>query len=72
MRSPYAIPDITANIIYDSEHFQLPSDIFENAVYEALNDLIDDFAENPQKYLKASHESKIDHIANNYLASWKK
>ena len=38
-----SLPDITANIIHDSEHYQLPSDIFEDLVFQALNDLIDDF-----------------------------
>ena len=37
------LTEITANIIHDSEHYLLPSDIFEKAVLEAINDLIDDF-----------------------------
>ena len=35
------LTDITANIIYDSEHYLLPSDIFEDAILGAINDLID-------------------------------
>ena len=64
-----AIADITANIIYDSEYSQLPSDIFESAVMEAINDLIDDFALNPDSYLKSKHLKRIDAIADEYLNS---
>lgn len=64
-----SLPDITANLIQDSEHFQLPSDIFEDLIYQALNDLIDDFAQNPAYYLKPPHETAITCIANNYLNS---
>ncbi len=38
-----SLADITDNIIQDSEHYLLPSDIFEKAILEAINDLIDDF-----------------------------
>ncbi len=62
-----SIPDITANLIHDSEHYQLPSDIFENAVLEAINDLIDDFADCPDRYLKPKHKQQIDKIAAEYL-----
>ena len=37
-----SLADLTANIIYDSEHYLLPSDIFEDAILGAINDLIDD------------------------------
>ena len=61
------VADTSSNIIHDSEHYQLPSDIFENVVFEALNDLIDDFAINPDKYLKPKHKQQIDAIASQYL-----
>ena len=64
-----AIADITANIIYDSEYSQLPSDIFESAVMEAINDLVDDFALNPDSYLKSKHLKQIDDLAHEYLNS---
>ena len=62
-----SLPDITANIIHDSQHYLLPSNIFEGAVLEAINDLIDDFAINPDKYLKSKHLKQIDNIAAEYL-----
>jgi hypothetical protein len=64
------IPDITANIIHhSSEHYLLPSDIFENVTLQAVNDLIDHFALNPHQYLKPHHHSEIDRIADEYLNS---
>jgi hypothetical protein len=64
------IPDITANLIAASpDHYDLPPDIFESLVFEALNDLIDDFALNPHKYIQPCHETAIDSIAHQYLNS---
>ena len=64
-----SIPDITANYIHDSEHFQLPSDIFESLIFQAINDLIDEFAQHPEQYLKSHHQTAIDCIAHQYLNS---
>ena len=65
-----SLPDIAANLIYDNPELnQLPSDIFEDAVFEALNDLIDEFAQNPDKYLKPHHETQLNQIASEYLES---
>ena len=64
------LEDITANFIADStEHYQLPSDIFKNAIFEALNDLVDDFAQEPNRFVKTRHTQKIDSIAQAYLNS---
>lgn len=64
------IPDITTNIIHESsEHYLLPSDIFEDVILQAINDLIDDFALNPDQYLKPHHHSEINRIADEYLNS---
>jgi hypothetical protein len=65
-----SIPDLTANIIHNSaEHYLLPCDIFEDVILQAVNDLIDDFALNPDQYLKPHHQQQLDHIANEYLNS---
>ena len=64
-----SLPDITANLMVDSEHDQLPSDIFEDALFSALNDLIDNFAMNPNQYLKPHHQSAIERVADDYLNS---
>jgi hypothetical protein len=64
-----SLPDITANLVHDSEHYQLPSDIFEDLLFKALNELIDDFATDPDKYLKPHHQTQIDQIAHDYSES---
>ncbi|MBW4533701.1 MAG: hypothetical protein KME09_07155 [Pleurocapsa minor HA4230-MV1] len=61
------LADITANTIYNSEHNLLPSDIFEDVILQAINDLIDDFALDPHNYLKTHHQEQIDTIAHDYL-----
>ena len=63
------LEDITTNIIHDSEHFLLPSDIFEDAVFEAVNDLIDEFAQAPDRFLTSRHTQRLDDIAHAYLNS---
>ena len=63
-----SLPDITANLIYDHPELnQLPPNIFEDAVFKALNDLIDEFAQNPDRYLKPHHETQLEQIATEYL-----
>lgn len=64
-----SIADITANLIHDSEHYQLPSDIFESLVFQTINELIDDFAANPDNYLQPKHQQQIDSIAHQYTES---
>lgn len=64
-----SIPDITANLVVDSEHYLLPSPLFEGVLFEALSDLIDRFAQNPHQYLEPHHHQKIDRIAEEYLQS---
>ncbi|MGL5834257.1 MAG: hypothetical protein ACRC1Z_13630 [Waterburya sp.] len=62
-----SVPDITTNVIHDSRFNQLPSDIFESVIFQALNELIDDFALHPDKYLKPKHRSQIDALARDCL-----
>ena len=65
-----SLPDITASLIHDHPGlYQLPSDIFEDAVFQALNDLVDEFALNPNQYLKTKHHNQINAIAEEYLHS---
>ena len=64
-----SVRDIAANLIYGGEYHHLPSDIFEQLIIELINDLVDDLASDPQKYLKPHHETKIDRIAHQYLNS---
>ena len=64
-----SVSDIAANLIHNSEYNQLPSDIFESLVFQVINELVDDFATNPDKYLKPHHQTQIEFIARDYLNS---
>ena len=64
-----AVPDIAANLIYGSEYHHLPSDIFEALIVQLINDLVDDLASDPQKYLKPQHQTQIERITQDYLNS---
>lgn len=64
-----AVPDIAANLIYGGQYHQLPSDIFEQLIIELINDLVDDLASDPQKYLKPQHQTQIERITQDYLNS---
>lgn len=64
-----SLADITSNLIHDSEHHLLPSDLFENVLFEVIEDLIDDFALNPNQYLQPKHHDQINQIAEEYLNS---
>ena len=64
------LDDVTTNYIFDSpDYHNLPSDIFEGTLFDALNDLIDDFAMNTHRYIKPQHLDEIDRIAIEYLYS---
>ena len=64
------LDDVTANYIFDSpDYYNLPSDIFERTLFDALNGLIDDFATNTHRYIKPQHLDEIDRIAIEYLYS---
>lgn len=64
------LEDVTANFIAEStEHYQLPSDLFESVLFQAMNDLIDEFAQEPDRFVKNRHLKQIDSIAQAYLNS---
>lgn len=64
-----SVPDLAANLIYGSQYHHLPSDIFEDLVLRLINDLIDDLASDPQKYLQSHHQAEIERLAHHYLQS---
>ena len=64
-----ALPDITSNLVVDSQHYNLPPSLFEDLMFEALNDLVDKFALNPNHYLEPKHYEKMTAIAAEYLNS---
>ena len=77
----FCIDDIAENYIYQEEEYQqIPIKEIKEILFEGINDLIDDFAENPNKYLNhelsqrliklaAEHQESIDCDKYNYYAT---
>jgi hypothetical protein len=64
------LEDIAENFIYaESEYSQVPSFVLVPLMYEAINDLIDEFSTNPEKYISDRLRQKIDEAVSEYLAA---
>ncbi len=64
------LEDIAENFIYaESEYSHIPSFVLVPLMFEAINDLIDEFSTNPEKYVSNSLRQKIDETVNEYLAA---
>ena len=62
--------DIAENFIYaESEYSHVPSFVLVPLMYEAVNDLIDEFSTNPEKYIGDRLRQKIDEAVSEYLAA---
>ncbi len=63
------LEDIAENFIYaESEYSDVPPSVLIPLMFEAVNDLIDEFSSNPEKYINHSLRQKIDEAVNEYLA----
>ncbi|MGV2830776.1 hypothetical protein [Myxosarcina sp. GI1(2024)] len=63
------LEDIAENFIYaESEYSHVPSFVLVPLMFEAVNDLIDDFSTNPEKYIGDRLRAKIDETVREYLA----
>ncbi|MEL6500852.1 MAG: hypothetical protein AAFQ23_05540 [Cyanobacteria bacterium J06623_1] len=64
------LEDIASNFIYEeSEYSQVPPFIFIPLMFEAVNELIDQFSSSPEKYLSHALRQKIDEAVSEYLAA---
>ena len=64
------LEDIAENFIYaESEYSQVPSFVLVPLMFEAVNDLIDEFSNNPEKYISDRLREKIDKTVSEYLAA---
>jgi hypothetical protein len=64
------LEDIAENFIYaESEYSQVPSFVLVPIMFEAVNDLIDEFSTNPEKYVSDRLREKIDETVSDYLAT---
>ena len=64
------LEDIASNFIYaESEYSDVPPFVLIPLMFEAINDLIDEFSNSPEKYINKSLRQKIDETVNEYLAA---
>lgn len=64
------LEDIAENFIYaESEYSQVPPFVLVPIMFEAVNDLIDEFSTNPEKYISDRLKEKIDETVSEYLAA---
>ncbi len=61
------IDDMAENYIYQSEDYQnIPLEKIKEILLKAIDDLIDDFADNPNKYLKQNLSNQLIKLAAEY------
>ncbi len=64
------LEDIAENFIYaESEYSDVPPFVLIPLMFEAVNDLIDEFSNSPEKYINHSLRQKLDETVNEYLAA---
>ena len=64
------LEDIAENFIYaESEYNHVPPFILVPIMFEAVNDLIDEFSDSPEKYISDRLRQKIDETVSEYLAA---
>ena len=74
--NPYTISlsdcleDIAENFIYaESEYSQVPPFVLVPIMFEAINEWIEEFSTNPEKYISDRLREKIDEAVREYLAA---
>ncbi len=64
------LEDIAENFIYaEKEYSHVPPFVLVPIMFEAVNDLIDKFSSNPEKYVSHALRQKIDEAVSKYLAA---
>jgi hypothetical protein len=64
------LEDIAENFIYaESEYSHVPSSVLVPIMFEAVNDLIDEFSSSPEKYISDRLREKLDEVVSEYLAA---
>ncbi len=61
---------IAENFIYaESDYSHVPSFVLVPLMFEAVNDLIEEFSDSPEKYISERLREKIDEAVASYLAA---
>ena len=64
------LEDIAENFIYaEKEYSHVPPFVLVPIMFEAVNDLIDEFSNNPEKYLSDRLRKKLNETVSEYLAA---
>jgi hypothetical protein len=64
------LEDIAENFIYaESEYSHVPPFVLVPIMFEAVNDLIDEFSSSPEKYVSDRLRQKLDETVSEYLAA---
>ena len=64
------LEDIAENFIYaESEYSHVPPFVLVPIMFEAVNDLIDEFSNNPEKHISDRLREKINEAVSEYLAA---
>ena len=64
------LEDTAENFIYaESEYSQVPSFVLVPIMFEAIENLIEEFSTNPEQYISDRLRAKIDEAVNEYLAA---
>ena len=64
------LEDIAENFIYaESEYSHVPPFVLVPIMFEAVNDLIDEFSTNPEKYIGDRLREKLNETVSKYLAA---
>ncbi len=64
------LEDIAENFIYaESEYSHIPSFVLVPFMFSAINEWIEEFSTNPEKYISDRLREKIDEAVKEYLAA---
>ena len=66
----FCIADIADSFVYEKEEYQeIPASAVQSVMFEAINELIDEFAIDPEQYLSDHLTQKLDHLAAEHAAA---
>ena len=66
----FCIADIADNFVYEREEYQeIPASIVQSVMFEAINNLLDEFANNPEPYINERLRKKLNRLAVEYPAA---
>ena len=66
----FCIADIADNFVYEKEEYQeLPASIVQSVMFEAINEWLDKFANEPEQHISDRLTQKLNRLAAEYTAA---